>query len=568
MLAPESLPSSTQMSVSLQPIPAQSHDPSSIVDRLSPSHYPMTSRFSDMSSWKPSLHFSHSSLPGFSFPQAPSPTTSNANANVIADPAPKATLDEVRGLAGIDDAEKLPPPPLLKPPAGRRGHTHRRSAAKTGIDFDAIARAKSSHSADQEQRPSLHQRRRSQSGPPMLTGRDWSMSATNESPSSVVSPSKPTAFRKPTSPIPIASPEKSTSPCRDKLESSTKTPKDTENPLAVSEDAKAGRRKSSNSVVDILKSVGRTASTMLDATPASQKPKSATATATSTPPSKKQLLAKRPPSPERVAARLLEYQADAAVKEDAREHDDQSKAPQKRGNKKKPKKTRPWAGIITRKSKKKGKSVKKSASKASLQRASSIDLSAPVEEEKGENNDNTDQKEDDVGEDADEDERLDFSNMDGIVVLQSPSDPGEDEPDDLLQDTFEEAWKPLSFYEQGRQLEKDAKASLDYSSPILDLDAALGPFNTPDTLSISIDSVTDTDDVNGGIGAGLEATRPTPLRRMYSSTRSHRRSESMPIISTPSTALRRSSFYAFAQAAASTEVFDETEEDAFWANAN
>lgn len=514
----------------------------------------MTSHFSDMS-WKPpSLHFSHSSLSGFSFPQAPSPNTSKADAS------PSVAIDEPHRLSNDDSEEKLPPP-LMRPPAGRRGHAHRRSAAKTGIDFDAIARAKSSHSAEQDSRPSLHQRRRSQSGPPTLAGGSCPTTTTNEN--LATPPSSLAASDSSISPT-VPPPGNSTVSHSDTPDPLSRIPPNTKNLPVVSEDeevATTSRRKSTNAVVDALRSVGRTASTMLDAAPTSQRPKSAIALATPTPPRGEKSSAKKTSLEESVVGRDNSCGDDVTTKKETNEQDCEDKAFQKQNNKKKSKKPRPWAGIITRKGKKKGKKVKKSASKTSTQRENPAAPSTTVEL-KSDDRDDSDAKEDT---DGDEDEGPDFSDMDGIVVLQSPSDPGEEEPDDLLQDTFEEAWKPLSFYEQGRQLEKDAKAFSHCSSPTLDLDAALGPFRAPDTLPISIDPMTGSHDADDEVGDGED--RLTPLRRMYSRDRSHRRSESMPIISAPSNMSKRSSFYAFAQAAASTEVFDETEEDAFWANA-
>lgn len=75
---------------------------------------------------------------------------------------------------------------------------------------------------------------------------------------------------------------------------------------------------------------------------------------------------------------------------------------------------------------------------------------------------------------------VDFDN-DDVVVLRTPNNPegtfaaAEDtqEPPPLPTPTLEASWVPPTFYEQTAQ---DTISS----SPIIDLDAALGPFNTPD----------------------------------------------------------------------------------------
>lgn len=78
---------------------------------------------------------------------------------------------------------------------------------------------------------------------------------------------------------------------------------------------------------------------------------------------------------------------------------------------------------------------------------------------------------------------VDFDN-DDVVVLRTPNNPEatftaaepaqERTPEPAP--TLETSWKPRSFYEQTAQTAQDNTLS----SPIIDLDAALGPFNTPD----------------------------------------------------------------------------------------
>lgn len=152
---------------------------------------------------------------------------------------------------------------------------------------------------------------------------------------------------------------------------------------------------------------------------------------------------------------------------------------------------------------------------------------------------------------------VDFDD-DNIVVLRTPTDPNIPESGEATEDaahppsppSLENSWKPRSFYEQGRQDEA--------LSPIIDLDAALGPFNTPGMRS-------------GFVGSNFEAA----TRRMYSGGRRgqfigpemrfHRRTESAPEMppvdrtSLPANRLAPNSDME------SADVFYEEEEDAFLA---
>src|SRR2546430_17255282 len=62
------------------------------------------------------------------------------------------------------------------------------------------------------------------------------------------------------------------------------------------------------------------------------------------------------------------------------------------------------------------------------------------------------------------------------IVIRTPTNAKPPRPawaEDTL--ALETSWKPRSFYEQGRDV--------DMLSPVIDLDAALGPFNTPEMES-------------------------------------------------------------------------------------
>ncbi|PCG93972.1 Hypothetical protein PENO1_080960 [Penicillium occitanis (nom. inval.)] len=146
---------------------------------------------------------------------------------------------------------------------------------------------------------------------------------------------------------------------------------------------------------------------------------------------------------------------------------------------------------------------------------------------------------------------------DNTVIIRTPTNPNI--PKQTTQDTeeesdkaFEKAWKPRSFYEQG--LENDT------FSPVIDLDAALGPFNTPE--------------MGAGRIAGSAFSQAT--KRMYSGGRRgefvgpemryHRRAESAPEMPP----FDRSALVGFPRlgsdnAMASVDVFYEEEEDAFLA---
>nr|KMM66777.1 hypothetical protein CPAG_03114 [Coccidioides posadasii RMSCC 3488] len=129
------------------------------------------------------------------------------------------------------------------------------------------------------------------------------------------------------------------------------------------------------------------------------------------------------------------------------------RAPSSRKQNKKQKKMRSWAGILTRKAKKRGTkrppSRKAPTPPPMLTRTNSAMSSL-------------------YGVDFDED---------NTIVIRTPTDPNAPRrslPAALTEDTLslDTSWKPQSFYDQARDL--------DMFSPVIDLDAALGPFNTPE----------------------------------------------------------------------------------------
>lgn len=152
---------------------------------------------------------------------------------------------------------------------------------------------------------------------------------------------------------------------------------------------------------------------------------------------------------------------------------------------------------------------------------------------------------------------VDFDN-DDVVVLRTPTNPevpitaARPEQRSLPTPTLETAWKPRSFYEQNAQVET-------LSSPVIDLDAALGPFNTPDMRATP----------------GCPSNFSVATQRMYSGGRRgefvgpemryHRRTESAPVMQP----FDRSALHATRLGVNGTgetpDVFDEEEEDEFLA---
>jgi hypothetical protein len=164
---------------------------------------------------------------------------------------------------------------------------------------------------------------------------------------------------------------------------------------------------------------------------------------------------------------------------------------------------------------------------------------------------------------------VDFDN--DVVVIRTPTNPSmppsalepiqndcqNDGSSPLPAPTLETSWKPRSFYEQDVGPPDNV-----LSSPIIDLDAALGPFNTPDMRPVAPGAT------NNNFSVATQ--------RMYSGGRRgefvgpemryHRRTESAPVMQP----FDRSALGAFrlggpTSAVETPDVFDEEEEDAFLA---
>lgn len=157
---------------------------------------------------------------------------------------------------------------------------------------------------------------------------------------------------------------------------------------------------------------------------------------------------------------------------------------------------------------------------------------------------------------------VDFDD-DNIVVVRTPTNTSVPVPTTVNapvqpspappapQPSLESSWKPRSFYEQG--------LPDDMSSAVIDLDAALGPFNTPDM----------------GPGKPASSGFSVATRRMYSGGRRgefvgpemrfHRRTESAPEMPPFDRTQLNSNRLTQNPSLENPDVFDEEEEDAFLA---
>ncbi|KAJ5135436.1 uncharacterized protein N7515_004714 [Penicillium bovifimosum] len=233
-----------------------------------------------------------------------------------------------------------------------------------------------------------------------------------------------------------------------------------------------------------------------------------------------------------------------------------NKSPLK-SKKKKQKRVRSWAGHILTRTKSKGKG--KRPAKADTEEETPVPrVSAPRPPALTRTSSG-------IGSVLD----VDFDN-DDVVVIRTPTNPamppaalepiGTDKQDDgacpQSGQSLESSWKPRSFYEQ----DLGSNANM-LSSPIIDLDAALGPFNTPDMRPVT----------QGAHNKNFSVA----TQRMYSGGRRgefvgpemryHRRTESAPVMQP----FDRSALGAFrlgpTSAVETPDVFDEEEEDAFLA---
>lgn len=199
---------------------------------------------------------------------------------------------------------------------------------------------------------------------------------------------------------------------------------------------------------------------------------------------------------------------------------------------KKQKKVRSWAGILTRKAKRRSSKKpppRKAPTPPPILNHTNSEIGSLCE--------------------------VNFDN-DNTIVISTPTSsevPKPAFPTTWSKDTLalETSWKPRSFYEQGREW--------DVLSPVIDLDAALGPFNTPEMGSDRV--------VNSGFSAAT--------KRMYSGGRRgefvgpemryHRRAESAPEMPPFDRSALGMARFGGTSTLANPDVFYEEEEDAFLA---
>ncbi|KAJ5752648.1 hypothetical protein N7520_009565 [Penicillium odoratum] len=240
------------------------------------------------------------------------------------------------------------------------------------------------------------------------------------------------------------------------------------------------------------------------------------------------------------------YSDDGSDTSSDNEHDDDS-SPKKSKSKKKQKKVRSWAGAILGKGKRHAKHEtelepsEKEKAKGKQKRPSP--LTPPTLTR--------------TNSEAGSVLEVDFDN-DDVLVIRTPTNPegpvpqAERSPDECpVPSTLETSWKPRSFYEQTSQDEI-------LSSPIIDLDAALGPFNTPEM----------------GPTRGNLSQFSLATQRMYSGGRRgefvgpemryHRRTESAPVMQ-PFDRSALGPIRLGGKGAETPDVFYEEEEDAFLA---
>ncbi|KNG89642.1 cell wall proline rich protein [Aspergillus nomiae NRRL 13137] len=229
-----------------------------------------------------------------------------------------------------------------------------------------------------------------------------------------------------------------------------------------------------------------------------------------------------------------------ASTEDARGSFESTSASKKNSKaKKRQKKVRSWAGAILTRGKGKRHQSKKDETKGE---ANQSEITPPAIKRTNS----------DLGSAVD----VNFDDDEDIVIIRTPTNPAVPKSNETTSElephvTLENSWKPRSFYEQTTQN--------DALSPIIDLDAALGPFNTPDGRS------------RGAPESGFSAA----TKRMYSGGRRgefvgpemryHRRTESAPEMPPFDRSFLNQARLANNASLENPDVFYEEEEDAFLA---
>lgn len=517
-------------------------------------------------------------LPAFSFPQLGSgssqPSSPALSPNYIPSSSHRRTPSQLAADDNSDTATNsnsenpLPAAPPLPPPGpglgargpGRRGHAHRRSAAISSVDLTAVAKAFPSKpvagSAPSTPADLKHQHELSEQASrpgsrsfPNLSAQspsiaiDESYTNSQQSPCPRVEVNDHDVSSNPTRrPLSTISSEGSISTTRgnhslnpssisgslpqpnQKPENTSTRPKTADprfdvNPLAVDPDTPVSdKRHKRPQSVSALMAISTDAASQFD--------NSTTTTTTNTTTTDKPSA----PDEEQIVGplNLQKKRSPYSDPEPTTVPKARAKSTTEKKSNKKQKKVRSWAGILTRKARKRSK--KSSSKKAPTPPPISTRPNA-------------------AGDESD----VDFDD-DNIVVLRTPTLPNAppveqppESPNPPL--SLEDAWKPRSYYEQGREM--------DLLSPVIDLDAALGPFNTPEM----------------GTDRPASTSFSVATKRMYSGGRRgefigpemryHRRAESAPEMPP----FDRSSL-GLGRLGSNPDVFYEEEEDAFLAGSS
>ncbi|KAL1960465.1 hypothetical protein VTO42DRAFT_7764 [Malbranchea cinnamomea] len=479
-------------------------------------------------------------LPAFSFPQAPEPSSPTSPTSPQ---KPSPLHRRGSGVVGRDDSvslgtnasnKELPPPSMLPPPGssmssqppGRRTHAHRRSAAISGVDLNAIAKAfpptpvggstSVTPAALRQQQQAVNNDGVTSSSPntPVSGPRTPTLQATTPAdPSKLAPPSSAHSSFKPASTF-----HRPQSAITSESSTSTVHPSPS-HPQPAKQDVKPVRPKTANATFELSSAActGKPA----EGGESLKRPLSASASVTAHVQSSTDI----PPVPP-LPQGYSEVSPRSTPQENTRSEIPSRAATEKKVSKKK--KMRSWAGIWTRKGKKKGSKKSASSRKGPNHPPPLVRTYSDIGSLSGVNFDE-----------------------DNTIIIRTPTRPNAPQQQTSNTqsgfDSFETSWKPRSFYEQGRES--------DMLSPVIDLDAALGPFNTPEMRPPQCS------------GFSLAT------KRMYSGGRRgqfvgpemryHRRAESAPEMPP----FDRGAFSHFS-VNANPDVFDEEEEDAFLAETN
>ncbi|PGH35099.1 hypothetical protein GX50_02020 [[Emmonsia] crescens] len=516
---------------------------------------------------KPTSVRSPAPLPAFSFPQASDPAASSTSSPPPTTPnlrpvghrrrPSELNGSEIAAALGppILENNVLPTPPPLPTPGpglsgpgpGRRGHHHRRSAAISSMDLTAITKAfpplpvggsAPATPADLRQQHALNEEIARPSSrsfpnltphtPPISPGLSLSSPPdSNSHAPAQMAKTSPNARR----PLSTISSEGSVSTVRHYGHGSTASSA----AITITAGKPQTRPKTAGPLLD---QNHRTSDSTSDNLP-QKRPLSASASVTGLNKSSSDV-PELPPFRKNIIESYNKFTNNSMSKNDptsfpkleptASSQERPRTSPERKPSKK-PKKVRSWAGILTRKAKKRSKKPqsRKAPTPPPILTRTNSEIGSMAE--------------------------INFDD-DNVIILRTPTlpdAPRQLDTTELSKDTLslESSWKPRSFYEQG--------TDSDMFSPVIDLDAALGPFNTPEMGS------------DRNAGSGFSAA----TKRMYSGGRRgefvgpemryHRRAESapeMPPFDRSALGLGR---FGGTSALTNPDVFYEEEEDAFLA---